>query len=413
MTVTSVSTAVIEANFDWTLVRVDTDEGISGLGEAFFAPGLTAIIRDLGSIVVGRDPRALDAIVLELRAATSGAGSRSGIIHNAISGVDAALFDCVARKAGVPIVDLLGGRHRDLVKVYVDCHGGNALESLDSLLRHRLPSWQPGKRSAVSGKGYFWKEIGRPDPPSATAAAVKRCIAAGFTAIKLDADLENPHFAGGFGEPLSDRAIAYVRSHVVAAGKAGGDDLAIAVDCHWRFRPSDALRLARALEDLNLLWLEDPVPPDDPAQMADVASRTPIPICTGENLTTLSDFLPLLERRAVAILSPDVQKVGGLLEAKRIADYAAAKGIAIAPHNISSPIGTMIAAHYSAAVSNFIALEWHGMSVPFWNDIVRSPDGPIIRDGHIAVPRRPGSGVELNERAARKYARRGEPWFGN
>src|ERR1700720_3895819 len=139
--ITRMKTAVVEGNFDWTFVRIETDESITGLGECFFAPGLTAILRSLEPLLMGEDPRDIHRLFHKLQMATSGAGSVAGIIYNAISGIEAALWDVLGQWLGAPIYRLLGGKFRDKIRIYADCHGGEALECLDEVLRSRSASW--------------------------------------------------------------------------------------------------------------------------------------------------------------------------------------------------------------------------------------------------------------------------------
>ena len=162
MKITRVTTAVVEGNFDWTLVRVETDEGIRGLGECFFAPGLTDMIRELGRVIVGDDPRDVRRLFRKLQFAASGAGSVAGIVYNAISGIETALWDLSARSAGVPLYRMLGGKFRSGVRIYGDCHAGEHLESLDCLLRSRSESWQPSSGSQEQ-TNYFEKTVSRAD----------------------------------------------------------------------------------------------------------------------------------------------------------------------------------------------------------------------------------------------------------
>ena len=142
-----------------------------------------------------------------------------------------------------------------------------------------------------------------------------------------------------------------------------------------------------------------------------VSSRVGVPIATGENLYRFEGFREILQTHAVGIATPDLQKVGGLAEACRIAQFAEAQTIPVAPHNISSPVGTIASAHVCAAIPNFLVLEFHASDVPFWNDLVIGFPKPIIQDGMIQLPDKPGLGVTLNEEVARKYARKGEPFF--
>jgi L-alanine-DL-glutamate epimerase-like enolase superfamily enzyme len=173
----------------------------------------------------------------------------------------------------------------------------------------------------------------------------------------------------------------------------------------------DVLKVARGVEPYNLLWLEDPTPPENTDALLRVTQATRTPICTGENLQLRQGFRALLERGAAHVIAPDLQKCGGLLEGKRIAEMADVYYIPVAPHNISSPIGTMAAAHVCAAIPNFTALEFHAQEVPFWQDLALGHGGPIIDRGYITLPDRPGLGIELNEEVARRYTRPGEPFF--
>ena len=152
-------TAVVEGNFDWTFVRIETDEGIQGLGECFFAPGLTSILRSLEPVILGEDCRDVRRLFRKLQLATSGAGSVAGIVYNAISGIEAALWDVLGQWLEVPIYRLLGGKFRDKVRIYADCHGGEALENLDEVLRSRQPSWIGHSRKQTP-KDYFGQAEG-------------------------------------------------------------------------------------------------------------------------------------------------------------------------------------------------------------------------------------------------------------
>src|SRR5271165_4909320 len=181
-------TAVVEGNFDWTFVRIETDEGILGLGECFFAPGLTSILRSLEPLLVGEDPRDIRRLFRKLQLATSGAGSVAGIIYNAISGIEAALWDVLGQSLDVPIYRLLGGKFRDRVRVYADCHAGEALESLDEVLRSRSPSWIAQDSQHVP-KDYFGESGEAPSSPDDYRKQALAMRSLGYTALKFDLDV--------------------------------------------------------------------------------------------------------------------------------------------------------------------------------------------------------------------------------
>ena len=210
---------------------------------------------------------------------------------------------------------------------------------------------------------------------------------------------------------LTNREIDGIVKLIGAAREAVGFDVDLAVDCHWRYNVSDALKVARELEPLRLLWLEDPVPPGNTDALRAVSSRSRIPVATGENLYLFEGFRDILASHAIGIATPDLQKVGGLSVALEIAQFADGQSIAVAPHNISSPVGTLAAAQFCAAIPNFLALEFHASHVPFWDDLVDGLDRPLIQNGFIRLPEKSGLGVKLNENVARKYARKGEPFF--
>jgi L-alanine-DL-glutamate epimerase-like enolase superfamily enzyme len=159
------------------------------------------------------------------------------------------------------------------------------------------------------------------------------------------------------------------------------------------------------------MWLENPVPPENVDALKEIKAATRTPIASGENLYLFEGFRRILEHQALSIVSPDLQKVGGLGEARRIAEFADSYYVAVAPHNISSPLGTIASVHSCASIPNFLALEFHASDVPFWEDLVNGVPKPIIQDGFIPVPDKPGLGVSLNEEVARRFARAGEPFF--
>jgi L-alanine-DL-glutamate epimerase-like enolase superfamily enzyme len=409
--ITRLKTAVVEGNFNWTLVRIATDEGIQGLGECFFAPGLTAILRSLEPLLIGEDPRDIHRLFRKLQLATSGAGSVAGIIYNAISGIEAALWDVFGQSLGVPIYRLLGGKFRDAIRVYADCHGGEALESLDEVLRSRQPSWIRQK-NRHSPKDYYAPAEGEaPSSPQAYRQHALAMKAQGYSALKFDLDVPGTEGFDPHNRCLTNRAIDHMVKLIGAVRDAVGDGIDLAADCHWRYSVSDVIKVAHALEPFRLLWLEDPVPPESMEALRAVTSRVKVPIATGENLFLFEGFREILETHAVGIATPDLQKVGGLAMARQIAEFADGQTIPIAPHNISSPIGTLASAHFCAAIPNFLVLEFHASDVPFWNDLVEGVPKPIIQSGKICLPEKPGLGVTLNEKVARKYARAGEPFF--
>ena len=289
--------------------------------------------------------------------------------------------------------------------MYADCHAGEALHSMDALMIERPARWgrsrpsrsPPGQiRNPEHGRAYA---KGIPDEvftPELYAERARQVVAdLGFSALKFDLDVPTPYMQDTASGTLSRAEVQYMVELAAAVIDAVGDEVDVAFDCHWRYQVADAQRLAHELEPLGLMWLEDPVPPENVAALARVTKSTSTRIATGENGYMRHGFREAFESGAIDIAAPDPQKTGGLLETRRIADYADTHYISMAPHCIASPIGTVANVHVAAAIPNFLALEWHGMSVPFWNDLAVGFDGPVIDGGRVKVPDAPGLGVTL------------------
>lgn len=406
MRITRCTTAVVEANYDYTFVRIEAEGGEYGTGECFFAPGLTAALGDMFPLLIGRDPREVDRLVRYLWRKGSGAGAVAGYLYNAISGIETALWDLVGKSTGLPAYQFLGGKVRDDVRIYADCHAGDNIESIGPMLEHREPEWL---KEALAGRP---QQEDRYDPQAYRKRA-QQMVAGGFDALKFDIDSIVVPTGEELNRPLHDREIEQMIACVRAAKDGAGEGVDVAVDCHWRFAPTEALRIAKALGSLNLLWLEDPCPPENWRDVAEIRAAGVVPILTGENLNRRHGFWDLIVNRCADLVAPDVQKCGGMLEAKRIGELAEMQGIRFAPHNISSPLGTIAAAHVCATLPNFVALEFHGSDVPFWDSLVTRPDaeGLVIQQGRIRLTEAPGLGCELNEDVARRFAKPGEPFF--
>jgi gluconate/galactonate dehydratase len=275
-------------------------------------------------------------------------------------------------------------------------------------MRYRTPFWLAADGVAKSD-GFYW-EASETDG-LALDGMIARALAAleaGFRRIKFDLDVFTSE------REVSDRGvqqrdIALIGETALRLRDALGDAVEIAFDCHWRFDVPTALEVARAIAPARPMWLEDPVPPN-PAALAAVARNSPVPIATGENTYLLDGFERLIEHESAHILTPDIQKAGGLLESVRIADSAARHFLPIAPHCIASPLGFYAAVHVCAASTNVSCLEFHGGDVPFWSELVETEE-PLIVDGRVRVPSAPGIGVELDLDVVERYAAPGEPLF--
>ena len=255
------------------------------------------------------------------------------------------------------------------------------------MLISRPPPWLPPSDDPPEAVEYHWSPSHAPDvySPEAYAARAREMAQLGFTALKFDLDLPLAGHDDLHARTLARELIELQVSLARATCEAAAPNVDVAFDLHWRYAPSDALRLARELEDLGLLWLEDPTPPADLASVTELARRTTTPIATGENMYGLEQFTTLLDLGGVDIVAPDLQKVGGLAVAQRIAAIADVRSRPLAPHNISPHRHARAPSHLCASVPNFLALEWHAASVPFFDELI-GLDRPLIEGGYIAVP---------------------------
>jgi len=377
MKITDIRTAIIRANFPWNLIRIYTDTEIIGLGEAYWGPGIVDVVEKLKPRLVGKDPLEIDKLWTYMMQLMSGPGSIAGATVAAISGIEIALFDLVGKHLKTPVYQLLGGKFRDRIRLYADSHASNL---------HDPANWQ--KRALQVRER-------------------------GFDAIKFDLDplvrdMELDHF----NRTLTNKAISYMTEFVAAISETLGPDVELALDCHWSYNVTDAIRLARALEPFPLLWLEDPTPPENADALAQVRAATSTPICTGENLYTRHGFRPFIEKGACHIIQPDIPRCGGLLESKRIADLADIHYIPFAAHNVCSPVGTIASAHVCAAIRTFTVLEFHSQDISWWNAVVDREDDPIIQDGYLTLDDKPGLGLELNDDVCRQHVMPGTSYFG-
>tara|TARA_Y100001934_G_scaffold124173_1_gene151317 strand:+ start:124 stop:1248 length:1125 start_codon:yes stop_codon:yes gene_type:complete len=373
MKITEISSVLLQP-ISWVIVKVKTDEGITGIGEAYHGAGVHQIVVDerITRTLIGKDPLNVDRCFRDMMRGQSASGYYQGAVMSAISGIEMALWDIKGQAFGAPIWQMLGGKFRDRVRVYNDCHAGDD------------------------------------ETPEAYARKAVEVEARGFDAIKFDID-PLPSQRDEYNRGIRNDHIQYYVDVVTAMREALKPDTDLAIDAHWAYTVVDILKVAQAFEDLNLLWLEDPIPAENIEAMQRVKNSTRTPICTGENFYTRHGFRELIHSQAADIVSPDIAKAGGLLESKRIAEMADMYYMPLAPHNICGPIGTYAMMHVCAAVPNFLALEFHHLDNQFWSDLI--VEGPMIVDGHIEVPEKPGLGVTLNEDVVKQGMRESLGFF--
>ena len=394
MKITDVKCAVIGQN---PIVRIVTDAGLDGYGEIEAAkPYVRPQVLFYKQYLVGEDPTNVERVISKIR--RLGAFKPWG---SAVSAVEAALWDLAGKAAGLPVYKLLGGKVRDQVRVY---YSGSTEQ-----YKNQMPD------------GY------------ADMARQKANRPEGFTIIKMGVGWhsgmpqEVPNFT--YGEirqgpahpnrgPLTERGLRHVVDSIEAMKAVLGDQIGLAIDCGPGWLVPDAIRLARAVEPLHLLWLEDLLTGDYSPHVSasvyrEVTQATSTPIHTGEQIYLRQNFMELIEGQAVRVVGPDPADVGGLAEIKWIAEYADLHSILMAPHGGGNGLFGLAGLVHSAAVmpQNYIAFEYPVAQPAWWYDIVTGLPDPIVKDGLIEVWDRPGLGVEFIVDKAVKYLPAGDEAF--
>ena len=376
--ITGVKTMAIAGNFTWGIIKIETDGEHYGIGETFRAEAALDMAERTAVDLVGENPLDTGRIVELLNQRYTGCGR---IGQAAFTAIETACYDLKGKILDVPVYELLGGKHRDEITIYCDTHGGESLGEADA----------HDPREVYTPEGY--------------ARAAREVVDEGFSALKFDLDVPTHSEYDEANRRLDNEAIEHKVSLVEAVRDEIGYDVTLGMDLHWNFTVETAIRLGRKLEQFDLAWLEDPVPPEKREAQKRVTRTLDLPILNGENLVTPAQFNDFAREGAFDIAAPDVNKCGGLGEFRKIATICDLYGVPIASHNISSPIGTVAGAHVSAAIPNFLAMEWHSRDVPWWNDLANRIEGndPILENGTVRVPEGPGLGVEIDRDLAGEY----------
>ena len=394
MKITDLKCTVLGQN---PIVRITTDEGISGFGEVESSKSyLKPHILFYKQFIVGQDPTTVERVMHKIR--------RLGSFKpwgSAVSAIEMALWDIAGKAAGLPVHKLLGGKVRDQVRVY---NGGVRFEMNGSSPEEYAENMAKMK----AAKEHF--------------SIIKQGIAFHSQMPSRVPDFSYGETQKGGFHPnralLTERGLKHVIACVEAMKDVLGDEVGLALDCGPGWMVPDAIRLAKALEPLNVMWLEDMITGDYvpyvlPDVYREVTRSTSTPIHTGEQIYLRQNFRDLIEQHAVSIIGPDPCDVGGIAELKWVAEYADLHGILIAPHGVfDGLIGLAALVQVSATLpENYIAFEYPVARPEWWYDIVTGLPDPIVEDGFIEVWDRPGMGVEFDEAAARPYLPKGDEDF--
>ena len=365
MRITDVKTYVMGTAWrNLTFVQVFTDEGIIGVGEVRMLNHTDALLgyyqEAVPNHVLGSDPFNVEDLVRRMM--RNDYARPDYVMMAGISAIEIACWDIMGKALNLPVYRLLGGAVRDKIKAYAN-------------------GWYTVERT-----------------PAEFHAAARRVVEKGYRALKLDP------FGHGFYE--LDRAEKIRSVELVEAVRdAVGPDVEILIEMHGRFNPATAIEMARLLEPYQPGWIEEPVPPENLAALKKVTEKVNIPVATGERIHTRYDFRELFELQAADIIQPDITYCGGLLETKKVAAWADAYYVLIAPHNVCGPVATAAALHLAACTPNFKIQEHFN---DFAEDHVKAaaPGNPEVVDGYFALPKGPGLGVELDLDVVQAHPRR-------
>jgi len=360
MKITAVRSFVVYCyRTNWVFVKVETDDGIYGVGEAtleYKENAIVGAIEDLSHAVAGKDPRRIERLYHDLYRDAYWRGGP--VLMSALSAVEMACWDILGKSLGVPVYQLLGGAYRESIPIYVN-------------------GWFSGART-----------------PKEFAARARQTAQRGVTAMKWDP----------FGKAymtISRSELELALACIAAVRDAVGDSVDLLIEGHGRFNTATAIEIAIEIAPFRPVWFEEPVPPDDLDALAEVCRRTEVPIAAGERLFTRHAFLELFNKGAADYVQPDVSHAGGIAECRKIAAMAEARYIPCACHNPSGPVATAATLQLAACTPNFTILEIMSTDVPWRGDI--TDERLVYENGEIRIPDRPGLGIELREEELAKH----------
>lgn len=370
-----------------TIIRLDTNQGVYGLGEVRDGASATYALF-LKSRVVGENPLKITYIFEKIKQFGGHSRQAGGVVA-----VEEALWDIAGKVYGVPIYQMLGGRFRDKIRIYADTEESDDIKIYAARMKARKEmgiTWLkmdlgtymvnkiPGTLTSPSGLNH-WEQTQLPHP--------------------------------FLGAEVTDKGIDRMCEYVAAIREAIGMEIPLSMDHLGHIGVNSIIRLGKAFEKYNLEWMEDVVPWQYTEMLQHITAESPTPILTGEDIYLKEGFINLCQKQAVNKIHPDISTSGGILETHKIGDAAMEYGVPMAMHYAGLPIGMMASVHCAAATANFLACENHSLDVPWWQDMVEGIEKPIVNQGFITVPDKPGLGVTLNEDVVRQHLLPGTGYF--
>jgi L-alanine-DL-glutamate epimerase-like enolase superfamily enzyme len=371
-----------------TIVRLDTNQGVYGVGEVRDLASPTYALF-LKSRVVGENPLNITYIFEKIKQFGGDSRQAGGVVA-----IEEACWDIAGKVYGVPIYQMLGGKFRDKVRIYADTE-----ESPDPLVYAKRMK----ARKEEMGITWLKMDLGinliEDKPGTVTRPAGQ-------------SKWENEYLPHPFtGIEVTDKGIALLCEYVAAIREAVGMEIPLSMDHLGHMGVSSIIRLGKAYEKYNLEWMEDVVPWQYTELLQRITNESPTPILTGEDIYLKPNFEKLCKAHAVSKIHPDISTSGGILETHNIGNMAQEYGVAMAMHYAGTPVGAMASVHCAAATENFLACENHSLDVPWWQDMVEGIEKPIINRGFITVPDRPGLGVTLVDEVVKAHLVPGTGYF--
>ncbi len=377
------------------IIRIDTNQGIYGLGEVRDgASARYALV--LKSRLLGENPCQIERIFKRIKLFGNHARQAGGVCA-----VEMALWDLAGKAYNIPVYQMLGGKYRDEIRLYSDTTQSKDPEVFADRLKARMDlgytflKMDFGVQMVRDNEGSVvnTKAFDKGNKWTSEYGSYSR-TAHPFTGVQL-----------------TDKGVAEMVEYVAAVRRKVGYDIPLAADHFGHFDYKECIRLGEALEPYRLAWLEDMVPWFYTEKWKQITDAIKTPTLTGEDIFLKEEFIKLIDARAIDMIQPDLASSGGILETKKIGDYAEEQGIPMAMHFAGTPVSFMANIHCAAATENFISLEHHSVDIPWWEDMVKNIPKPLVVNGFAKVPEGPGLGVELNEEVIKQHLVEGTSYF--
>jgi L-alanine-DL-glutamate epimerase-like enolase superfamily enzyme len=370
------------------IVRLDTNQGVHGLGEVRDGASATYALF-LKSRLLNENPLNITYLFQKIKQFGFHGRQAGGVVA-----VEEALWDIAGKVYNVPIYQMLGGRFRDRIRIYADTEESPDPKVFAQRLKARKEEMGLTWLKMDVGINLVQSIPGTVTAPSEMTAWERRALAHPFVATEV-----------------TEKGIEKLSEYVQAAREAVGMEIPLSMDHLGHLGVNSIIRLGKAYEKFNLSWMEDVIPWQYTDMLKHITDNSPTPILTGEDIYLKEDFINLCEKHAVSKIHPDISTSGGILETHKIGDAAMELGVPMAMHYAGTPIGALASVHCAAATENFLACENHSLDVPWWQDLVEGIEKPIINKGFIKVPDKPGLGITLNEEVVRQHLLPGTGYF--